>query len=45
MVDLLRDRLKTRVKIHGDDKRGRIEIEYFGGEDLNRIVHAMLDAQ
>jgi ParB family chromosome partitioning protein len=45
VVDLLRDRLKTRVRVQGDDKRGRIEIEYFGAEDLNRIVHAMLDAQ
>jgi ParB family chromosome partitioning protein len=45
VVDLLRNRLKTRVRVQGDEKRGRIEIEYFGSEDLNRIVHAMLDAQ
>lgn len=45
VVDLLRDRLKTRVRVQGDEKRGRIEIEYFSSEDLNRIVHAMLDAQ
>lgn len=45
VVDLLRERLKTRVRVQGDEKRGRIEIEYFGAEDLNRIVHAMLDAQ
>jgi ParB family chromosome partitioning protein len=45
IIDLLRDRLKTRVRIQGGGARGRIEIEYFGAEDLNRIVHAMLDAQ
>ncbi len=45
IVDLLRDRLKTRVRIQGGPARGRIEIEYFGAEDLNRIIHAMLDAR
>lgn len=45
IIDLLRDRLKTRVRIQGGASRGRIEIEYFGAEDLNRIVHAMLDAR
>jgi len=44
IVDLLRDRLKTRVRINGAAERGRIEIEFFGREDLTRIVHAMLDA-
>ena len=29
--------LGTRVRIVGTDKRGRIEINYFSGEDLNRI--------
>jgi ParB family chromosome partitioning protein len=45
IIDLLRDRLKTRVHIQGGAARGRIEIEYFGVEDLNRIVHAILDAR
>jgi ParB family chromosome partitioning protein len=43
VVDLLRERLKTRVRLNGTAERGRIEIEFFGGDDLNRIVHAMLD--
>jgi ParB family chromosome partitioning protein len=43
VIDLLRDRLKTRVRLHGSAERGRIEIEYFGGDDLRRIVHAMLE--
>ncbi len=29
--------LGTRVRIVGDEKRGRIEITYFSAEDLNRI--------
>lgn len=29
--------LGTRVRIVGDEKRGRIEISYFSSEDLNRI--------
>lgn len=29
--------LGTRVKITGDAQRGRIEIKYYSGEDLNRI--------
>jgi ParB family chromosome partitioning protein len=29
--------LGTRVKVQGDEKRGRIEISYFSAEDLNRI--------
>jgi len=29
--------LGTRVKIVGDEQRGRIEISYFSAEDLNRI--------
>ena len=29
--------LGTRVKVRGDEKRGRIEISYFSAEDLNRL--------
>ena len=43
ILDLLRDRLKTRVRIVGGPGRGRIEVEYFGAEDLGRIASAMLD--
>jgi len=45
ILDLLRDRLKTRVKIVGGPGRGRIEIEYFGAEDLGRIASAILDGR
>lgn len=43
VIDLLRDRLKTRVRIQGSAQRGRIEIEYIGGEDLNRVLGLILD--
>lgn len=42
MVDLLRQRLQTRVRIQGEAARGRIEIEYFGEEDLGRIAGILL---
>jgi ParB family chromosome partitioning protein len=42
VVDQLRQRFQTRVRIHADDRRGRIEIEYFGAEDLERITGMLL---
>ena len=42
VVDLLRQRFQTRVRIQGDAKRGRVEIEYFGDEDLRRITAILL---
>jgi ParB family chromosome partitioning protein len=42
VADNLRERLQTRVRIKGDEARGRIEIEYFGGEDLDRISELLL---
>jgi ParB family chromosome partitioning protein len=43
VIDALRRKLQTRVQINGDDARGRIEIEYFGAEDLGRIVAVLLE--
>jgi ParB family chromosome partitioning protein len=44
-IDDLQERLQqylgTRVTIHHGEKRGRIEIEYYGNEDLERIVTAL----
>jgi len=34
--------LGTRVKVHGDEKRGKIEISYFSAEDLNRIYELIV---
>ena len=42
VIDQLRQRLQTRVRIHSDDRRGRIEIDYFGAEDLERITGMLL---
>jgi ParB family chromosome partitioning protein len=43
LVDALRDRLQTRVRLVGTATRGRLEVEYFGGEELHRIAAAILD--
>jgi ParB family chromosome partitioning protein len=37
----LQERLATHVTIHHGAKRGRIEIEYYGNDDLQRIVTAL----
>jgi ParB family chromosome partitioning protein len=42
LVDSLRRRFQTQVRIQGDRGRGRIEIEYFGSEDLRRIAGILL---
>lgn len=36
--NLLTHRLSTRVVIHHGEKKGNIQIEYYGDEDLNRIL-------
>jgi ParB family transcriptional regulator, chromosome partitioning protein len=37
----LQQKLGTHVTIHHGEKRGRIEIEYYGSDDLQRIVDVM----
>src|ERR1700757_5107188 len=37
----LQQHLATHVTIHHGDKRGRIEIDYYGTDDLQRIVTAL----
>jgi ParB family chromosome partitioning protein len=37
----LQQHLGTHVTLHHGDKRGRIEIEYYGDSDLQRIVTAL----
>src|SRR5438876_685901 len=37
----LQEQLATHVTIHHGEKRGRIEIEYYGNDDLERIVTAL----
>lgn len=42
MVETLRRSLQTQVRIEGDLERGRIEIDYFGSEDLERIADLLM---
>jgi ParB family chromosome partitioning protein len=42
LIDGLRQRLQTRVRIQGHAARGRIEIEYFGADDLQRLAGILL---
>lgn len=42
VADALRQRLQTRVRVKGDGERGRIEIEYYGAEDFDRLTGALL---
>ena len=34
----LQEHLGTRVVLHHGEKQGRIEIEYYGGDDLQRVI-------
>jgi len=45
VVDALREALETRVRLVGVPARGRIEIEYFGPEDLERVVRRILEGR
>jgi len=38
LVNRMREHLSTHVSIQHSPKKGRIEIEYYGDEDLNRIL-------
>jgi ParB family transcriptional regulator, chromosome partitioning protein len=37
----LQEHLGTRVTLHHGDKRGRIEIEYYGNDDLQRVLSVL----
>lgn len=43
LTDRLQERFKTKVRIHGTQASGRIEINYSGGEDLRRVAMALLN--
>lgn len=42
LVDMLRQRLQTQVRLRGSASRGRIEIDYVGADELNRLVDLVL---
>lgn len=41
LEEKLRERYATKITIHHGEKKGRIEIEYFGNTDLDRILTLM----
>jgi ParB family transcriptional regulator, chromosome partitioning protein len=41
LQERLQQHLGTRVVVHHGDKRGRIEIEYYGNDDLERVLNAI----
>ena len=40
----LRTLIGTKVNIRGDEKKGRIEIEYYSLEELNRLIDLLREA-
>jgi ParB family chromosome partitioning protein len=43
LVGRLRDALQTKVRVAGSARRGTLEIEFYGIEELNRIAKAILE--
>lgn len=44
LEDRLASRLGTKVTLHHDNKKGKIEIEYYGNRDLDRIISIIEEA-
>jgi len=42
ITEKLQRKLGTRVKLKGDEKRGKIEIESFSEDELERILEILL---
>ena len=40
----LRSLIGTKVNIRGDEKKGRIEIEYYSLDELNRLIDMLREA-
>jgi ParB family chromosome partitioning protein len=45
LVEQLQAHLMTRVRIEGGAERGRIEIDYYGPEDLDRLARTILEGR
>lgn len=43
LVARLRDRLQTKVRLSGDARRGKLELDYYGAEELHRLARVILD--
>jgi len=44
LTELLTTHLGTKVRVHGSSKKGKIEIEYFSQEDLERLIEILTGA-
>ena len=44
VADELRGLIGTKVSIRGDESKGRIEIEYYSLDELNRLIDFLRDA-
>ena len=45
MEDKLRQQFGTKVKIRGTEQGGKIEIDYYSEEDLNRILSMVIEEE
>jgi len=45
LIGQLEAHLMTRVRIEGGSERGRIEIDYYGPEDLDRLTRTILEGR
>jgi ParB family chromosome partitioning protein len=45
LVGRLRDALQTKVRITGSARRGKLEIEFYGAEELGRLARVILEAR
>lgn len=45
LLGRLRDHLQTRVRLAGSPARGKLEIEFYGPEDLGRIAATILEGR
>ena len=45
LIGQLEAHLMTRVRIEGSGERGRIEIDYYGPEDLDRLARTILEGR
>ena len=41
LQEQLKNRLQTKVKIKQSETKGKIEIEFYGDDDLKRVIDAL----
>ena len=45
LLGQLREALQTKVRISGTARRGKLEVEFYGAEELNRISRTILEGR